>query len=95
MGSGIAMYRKPIRGFLRGCGVHGCLPPGIPAYGLCGDLQKLVTATSGTRLPHWQIGYLPNIDLLQKVESPGPLHDLVQGILLGEKYNSVENLKKM
>ena len=71
------------RGFLRGCGVHGCLPPGIPAYGLCGDLQKAGDRnlpeqdyrTGRDRLP-------PGHRSSAKKQNPlGLLHDLVQGIL--------------
>ena len=60
--------------------------------------KKLVTATSrDTRLPHWQrVGYLPDIELLQKSRIPWAYYmTWSKEFCIGEKYNSVENLKKM
>lgn len=45
--------------------------------------EKLVAATSHDKVAALaEVGYLPNVDLLQKKQNPlGLLHDLVQGIL--------------
>ena len=59
--------------------------------------KKLVTATSRNKITALaEIGYLPDIDLLQKSRIPWAYYmTWSKEFCIGEKYNSVENLKKM
>lgn len=53
--------------------------------------EKLVAATSRDK-----VGYLPDVDLLQKSRIPWAYYmTWSKEFCIGEKYNSVENLKKM
>ena len=59
--------------------------------------EKLVTATSREKIAALaEIGYLPDIDLLQKSRIPWSYYmTWSKEFCIGEKYNSVVNLKKM
>ena len=59
--------------------------------------KKLVTATSRNKITALaEIGYLPDIELLQKSRIPWAYYmTWSKEFCIGEKYNSVENLKKM
>ena len=59
--------------------------------------EKLVQATSHEKVAALaEIGYLPDIDLLQKTGIPWAYYmTWSKEFCIGEQYNSVENLKKM
>lgn len=59
--------------------------------------EKLVTATSRGKVAALaEVGYLPDVDLLQKSRIPWAYYmTWSKEFCIGEKYNSVENLKKM
>lgn len=59
--------------------------------------EKLVQATSHEKVAALaEIGYLPDIDLLQKTRIPWAYYmTWSKEFCIGEQYNSVENLKKM
>lgn len=59
--------------------------------------EKLVQATSHEKVAALaEIGYLPDIDLLQKSRIPWAYYmTWSKEFCIGEQYNSVENLKKM
>ena len=59
--------------------------------------EKLVAATSRDKVAALaEVGYLPNVDLLQKSRIPWAYYmTWSKEFCIGEKYNSVENLKKM
>jgi beta-mannanase len=59
--------------------------------------KKLVTATSRNKITALaEIGYLPDIELLQKSRIPWAYYmTWSKEFCIGEKYNSVEKLKKM
>ena len=59
--------------------------------------EKLVAATSRDKVAALaEVGYLPDVDLLQKSRIPWAYYmTWSKEFCIGEKYNSVENLKKM
>ena len=59
--------------------------------------EKLVAATSRGKVAALaEVGYLPDVDLLQKSRIPWAYYmTWSKEFCIGEKYNSVENLKKM
>lgn len=59
--------------------------------------EKLVAATSRDKVATLaEVGYLPDVDLLQKSRIPWAYYmTWSKEFCIGEKYNSVENLKKM
>ena len=59
--------------------------------------EKLVAATSHDKVAALaEVGYLPDVDLLQKSRIPWAYYmTWSKEFCIGEKYNSVENLKKM
>ena len=59
--------------------------------------EKLVTATSRDKVAALaEVGYLPDVDLLQKSRIPWAYYmTWSKEFCIGEKYNNVENLKKM
>ena len=59
--------------------------------------EKLVAATSRDKVAALaELGYLPDVDLLQKSRIPWAYYmTWSKGFCIGEKYNSVEKLKKM
>lgn len=59
--------------------------------------KKLVAATSRGKVAALaEVGYLPDVDLLQKSRIPWAYYmTWSKEFCIGEKYNSVENLKKM
>lgn len=59
--------------------------------------EKLVASTSRDKVAALaEVGYLPDVDLLQKSRIPWAYYmTWSKEFCIGEKYNSVENLKKM
>ena len=59
--------------------------------------EKLVAATSRDKVAALaEVGYLPDVDLLQKSRIPWAYYmTWSKEFCIGEKYNNVENLKKM
>ena len=59
--------------------------------------EKLVAATSRDKVAALaEVGYLPDVDLLQKSRIPWAYYmTWSKEFCISEKYNSVENLKKM
>ena len=59
--------------------------------------EKLVAATSRDKVAALaEVGYLPDVELLQKSRIPWAYYmTWSKEFCIGEKYNSVENLKKM
>ena len=59
--------------------------------------EKLVAATSRGKVAALaEVGYLPDVDILQKSRIPWAYYmTWSKEFCIGEKYNSVENLKKM
>ena len=59
--------------------------------------EKLVAATSRGKVAALaEVGYLPDVDLLQKSRIPWAYYmTWSKEFCIGEKYNSVKNLKKM